>query len=158
MKAYRFLLWFLAAALLCPVSGAWSAPEEPEELMTASRTRTFGNSQRARVEVSVMKDGRIHAEMILVDDSDLGALCAVAHFALEDRQGRVLEVHSLPQACVTEIQDFRAVRNTIHWQGEVASPDHLTAVSSMEIRIFLADSDPLFDADPASPERKAMFE
>jgi hypothetical protein len=127
-------------------------------LLSRAREKTFREGQHATVEIRLMENGRIRAEMALRDELDLTGLCAVAHFALEDARGRVLEVHSLPPACIAEIRDYRTVRNTFHWDGEVRSKDHLEAVSSIEIRIFSAAADPLAGSGHGAAERKEIFE
>lgn len=154
----RLLLLPLVLLLAFPAAGARGETQEPEVLLSQAREKTFREGQHATVEIRLMENGRIRAEMTLQDELDLTGLCAVAHFALEDVQGRVLEVQSLPPACITEIRDYRTVQNTIHWEGEVRSEGHLEAVSSIEIRIFSAAADPLAGSGHGAAERKAIFE
>ncbi len=156
----RWLLFlFLASALLLPGASVHCAdPTTSGTRMSATAEKTFRAGQHVAVEVLLFENGDLRAEMTFRDKRDIAGLCAVAHFALEDRQGRVLEVHSLPRACVADIRDYRTVVNTIHWDGEVESPEHLESVSSLEIRIFSLGGDP-FGGEEATPaERKAMFE
>jgi hypothetical protein len=153
------LLWISLLALLAlPAAAAGADADEAKVRLSASVEETFRAGQHVRVEIRLTEAGRLRAEMTFRDELDLTGLCAVAHFALEDAQGRVLEAHSLPPACIAEIRDFRTVQNTVHWEGEVKSEGRLEAVSSIEIRIFSAASDPLAGTGHTAEERKAIFE
>jgi hypothetical protein len=152
------LLLPLLILLASPAAAVGAEAGEPAALLAASAEKTFRGGQQVAVEVRLTETGRLEAEMTFRDELDLSGLCAVAHFALEDARGRILEVHSLPRACIAEIRDYRTVQNTIHWEGEVASTGHLKEASSIEVRIFSAASDPLAGTDPGAEERKAIFQ
>jgi len=154
----KLLLLPLAVLFVFPGAAAGAETEGNGPLVSASAEKTFREGQNVAVEVRLTESGRLRAEMTLRDELDLTGLCAVAHFALEDARGRVLEVHSLPPACIAEIRDYRTVQNTIRWEDEVASTRHVKEVSSIQIRIFPAASDPLAGTDPGAGERKAIFQ
>ena len=152
------LLLPLAVLFAFPAAAAGAEAEGAGPPVSASAEKTFREGQHVAVEVRLTESGRLRAEMTLRDDLDLTGLCAVAHFALEDARGRVLEVHSLPPACIAETRDDRTVQNTVHWEDEVASKRHMKEVFSIEIRIFSAASDPLAGSDAGAAERKAIFQ
>lgn len=160
MKRILFSIW-IAVALAAPVAqgpGSCNADAGRAFPLEVTADKALGNRQRVTVEARLSKEGRLQAEMTFQDNQDVSGVCAVAHVAIQDARGNVLEVHSLPKACVAEQKPFRTVYKTVSWEGEVRSPGHLAKAASLEVRIFRAYNDPLAEVGPGGEKGKALFE
>lgn len=105
--------------------------------ITAMDTHLFRQEQRVTTRVQLSADGTLHATMVLENGRKLWGFCAVSYFALQDKEGNVLEIHSIPQACVGEPQK-EIIRKVVTWKGKMNRLDDLSRAEGIRIKTFQA--------------------
>jgi hypothetical protein len=103
--------------------------------LTVIDTHLVRQGQQVVTHVGLSADGVLHATMVLENGRKLWGLCAVSYFAVKDRQGKILEAHSIPEACVGKPQQD-VIRKVVEWNGTVKNPDTLSRAATIQVRSF----------------------